>query len=153
MLATRVPPPVLVALFAGLMALLARLAPGPPMAWLVALRPWASVVLVALGLAVAAAGIRDFRRHQTTLNPMAPQRATALVRDGIYAYSRNPMYLGMLLLLAAWAAWLADGFSALALPAFVLCLNRLQIIPEERALRQRFGSEFDAWASTVRRWL
>ena len=84
---------------------------------------------------------------------MHPDRSAALVAGGIYRSSRNPMYLGFLLLLAAWACWLANPLALAGLPAFVLYLNRFQIAPEERALRARFGDAYDGYARAVRRWL
>ena len=63
------------------------------------------------------------------------------------------MYLGMLLVLAGWAVWLASVAAVAVLPAFVLYMNRLQIEPEERALASRFGSDFEDYRRSVRRWL
>jgi protein-S-isoprenylcysteine O-methyltransferase Ste14 len=63
------------------------------------------------------------------------------------------MYLGFLLALAGWAAYLANAGAALLLPVFVAYLTRFQIIPEERALSAKFGAAFAAYASGVRRWL
>jgi protein-S-isoprenylcysteine O-methyltransferase Ste14 len=76
-----------------------------------------------------------------------------MVTSGVYRHTRNPMYLGMLCLLGAWAAWLGNAAALLGLPAFVAYMNRFQIAPEERALAQRFGAAFDAYAARVRRWL
>ena len=63
------------------------------------------------------------------------------------------MYLGFFLLLTAWAVWLHNVLAALFLPAFVVYMNRFQIIPEEEALSERFGSQFAAYRAEVRRWL
>jgi protein-S-isoprenylcysteine O-methyltransferase Ste14 len=76
-----------------------------------------------------------------------------MVRSGIYRHTRNPMYLGMLLVLAAWAVWLASPAAFAVLPVFLLYLNRYQIEPEERILAGLFGGEFDAYRRSVRRWL
>jgi len=84
---------------------------------------------------------------------MTPQSASALVVSGIYRFTRNPMYVGFLFVLLGWAVWLSNGLSFLFLPAFVLYMNRFQIQPEERALHARFGQEFVAYTSRVRRWL
>ena len=106
--------------------------------------PGAILVVIARG-AFAHAG--------TTFDPMAPDRSRVLVTDGVYALSRNPMYLGTLLALLALAALLSNLFS-LVLPAFfVLYMNRFQIAPEERVLGSRFGSAHEDYVNSVRRWV
>ncbi len=145
-------PPVAVALFAALlMALLARSATG--LHWPTSVRFGGALFLFAMGIACAIAGVREFRRASTTVNPLTPAAASAMVRSGIYRHTRNPMYLGMLLVLAGWAVWLASVAAVAVLPAFVLYMNRLQIQPEERALASLFGSDFEDYRRSVRRWL
>ena len=112
----------------------------------------AALALAAAGGALALAGVWAFARSRTTVNPLAPQRARALVTGGVYRYTRNPMYLGMLLALAGWAVWLGNAAALLALPLFVAVLNTLQIRPEEAALRARFGADYARYAQRVRRW-
>lgn len=118
--------------------------------------PWrllcAAVVALA-GVAVCVAGVLAFRRARTTVDPMHPGAASTLVVRGIYHRTRNPMYLGFALVLLGWALVLGTLSALLVLPLFVLYLNRLQIGPEEAALRARFGADFDAYAARVRRWL
>ena len=84
---------------------------------------------------------------------MAPQKASALVTSGVYRITRNPMYLGMLLVLAGWGVWLGNAAAFVGLPLFVAVLNLLQIAPEERVLRERFGDAFTRYAARVRRWI
>lgn len=112
-----------------------------------------TVALAFGGAAISLLGVAEFRRARTTVNPMTPQSSTALVVGGIYRVTRNPMYLGFLFLLAAWATWLAHPFAVAMLPGFVAYMNRFQIRPEEMALHERFGPEFAAYHSSVRRWL
>jgi len=81
-----------------------------------------------------------------------PSKASSLVVTGIYGYTRNPMYLGGLVMLSAWALFLAKLSACFFLPLFVAYLTRFQIIPEERVLRARFGTEFDDYTKRVRRW-
>ena len=145
-------PPVVVALFAALlMALVARSATG--LRWPTTARLGGALFLCATGIAIAVAGVREFRRASTTVNPLTPAAASAMVRSGIYRHTRNPMYLGMLLVLAGWAVWLASVAALAVLPAFVLYMNRLQIEPEERALASLFGRDFEEYRRSVRRWL
>jgi protein-S-isoprenylcysteine O-methyltransferase Ste14 len=112
----------------------------------------------AVGLAVAGAvtsvlGIVSFARARTTINPMKPESSSSLVVSGIYKLTRNPMYLGSLLVLAGWGIHLSNVLAFLLLPPFILYMNRFQIGPEERALAALFGQEFAAYKSRVRRWL
>ena len=106
-----------------------------------------------LGLIICTLGVVEFRRARTTVNPTRPQSASSLVTSGIYSHTRNPMYLGLLLLLGGWAVVVANLIAFLALPAFVLYLNQFQIKPEERALMSHFGDQFKAYCSRVRRWI
>lgn len=118
--------------------------------------PWRielAVVLAAVGLAFAAAGVVAFRRAKTTVNPTAPGTASMLVAGGVYGISRNPMYVGFLLLLAGWAVFLGHVLGYVFPPAFVLYMNRFQILPEERALSERFGRSYLDYLQSVRRWL
>ncbi len=94
-----------------------------------------------------------FGRVGTTVNPMRPQAARHLVDDGLHRYSRNPMYLGQLLLLVAWAIFLANGPAMMLPPLFALYITRFQILPEERALAAGFGDAYVAYRGRVRRWL
>lgn len=149
-LALKVPPLLVVVVSAALMWWLPVWERTPR------LDPWhgtASALVALLGIGVCLAGVLAFRRVRTTVDPMHPAAASTLVVRGIYHRSRNPMYLGFLLVLLAWALFLSKLSAWLVLPLFVLYLNRFQITPEEHALRERFGPAFDAYAAQVRRWL
>ena len=107
----------------------------------------------AVGLAIGLLAVAPFLRSRTTLDPRCPERVSALVTDGIYAVSRNPMYVAMLLALVAWGLYLDNGAAlAVAPPCFVLYLNRWQIEPEERALAAAFGDRYERYRRRVRRW-
>lgn len=147
----RVPPLALFAIGAAAMFALSWLVPAANVA--VRGRAAIAIAVAAAGVLVALAGVVAFRRHKTTVNPVAPSRAATLVSGGIYRVSRNPMYLGMLLTLAGLAMYLSNLLALLVLPAFVAYMNRYQIVPEERALRARFGVPYDNYLRTVRRWL
>jgi protein-S-isoprenylcysteine O-methyltransferase Ste14 len=106
------------------------------------------------GLVFCALGVLPFRRAGTTVDPRRPERASALITTGIYSVTRNPMYLGMLLVIVAWGLYLANTVGLILAPlAFVLYLNRVQIPREERALAAAFGSDYAGYAGRVRRWL
>lgn len=147
----RVPPLVVVAVSAFAIWLLRDWGPGllPDRAW----RATVAVLLAVTGLGVALAGVRHFRRARTTVNPLRPEEATQMVTSGIYRFSRNPMYLGLLLVLAGCAVWCDSAASLLVLPLYVAYLTRFQIIPEERALAARFPQGYAEYRREVRRWL
>ena len=150
----RIPPPAIDAAAAALMLWLARALPaaqiwpagGNAWIWLAALLPATAGSLIAL------AGLYAFWRRRTTPNPFTPARSRALATHGIYRHTRNPMYVGMWLILAGWFLWLGNAAALLPLAAAPLALNFLQIHAEERILRARFGSEYDAWTARTPRW-
>ena len=106
-----------------------------------------------LGGIVAMPAIAAFRAAGTTVDPRFPDKASGLVVGGIYRYSRNPMYLGLLCLLIAWAFYLSNLLAFACIPFFVLGMNRLQIRPEEIAMEKQFGDEYRAYRKSVRRWI
>lgn len=147
----KIPPPLVAAACALLMWGIARYSPA--LALTAALRWGVALLLLLAGAAFCLAGVWSFRQAQTTVNPLKPETASTLVRAGVYRYSRNPMYVGFALLLLAWACYLAAPWALLGVLAFVLYIQRFQIAPEERALAQIFGDEFQRYAAQVRRWL
>ncbi|MFV3333063.1 methyltransferase family protein [Pseudomonas sp. NY15437] len=143
----RIPPP-LVAIVSGVLMWLA-VRPIAPLGG----RLWLALLVVLAGAAVCLAGVASFRRARTTVNPLKPESASALVISGIYRHTRNPMYLGFAIILLGWCVLLGSAWAVLGVAAFVLYIGRFQIRPEERALRELFGAEFDAFCSRVRRWV
>jgi protein-S-isoprenylcysteine O-methyltransferase Ste14 len=109
-------------------------------------------VLAGLALLIGCMAVLAFLLKRTSSNPMQPDKASTLVVSGIYNYSRNPMYLALLLVLLAWGIHLGNAFNTLLAAAFVGYMNRFQIVPEERALLAKFGSEYRRYCSLVRRW-
>lgn len=147
----KIPPPVYLLVFAGVMWLAVRYWPGftlfdPP--WNLA---GGLLVLVALSMDFWSLGL--FFRAHTTFNPIHPERTSHLVTDGPYRRTRNPMYVGMLMILAGWGIYLAVLTPFLLLPVFVWVLTVQQVIPEEQALEARFGDAYRAYQQQVPRWL
>ena len=105
------------------------------------------------GAVLGLGGVATFLFARTTLHPERPQGASKLVTTGIFRISRNPMYAGLLCALVGGVLTLGNALAGLAPLAFVAYMNRFQIRPEERALREKFGAAFDAYARAVRRWL
>jgi protein-S-isoprenylcysteine O-methyltransferase Ste14 len=147
----RIPPPVVMLSIGFAMWMIARLAPQFAVHFLL---QWPlATALVCAGLLCELLPGLHFRRAHTTVNPLRPQNSSRLVVEGLNRYSRNPMYLGQLVLLIAWAVILAHPLSALLPPLFVLYITRFQIVPEERALAAHFGAEYEAYRARVRRWI
>ncbi len=145
---TRIPPPVILLGFGIAMWWLA----GHASAYVVSIPILVSAVIAAMGVAVAAAGVLEFSRARTTVNPHRINDASALVMGGVYRWTRNPMYVGLLLVLVAWMLWLGAMSNLVILLLFVVAITELQIKPEEQALAKRFGDEYDAYCRRVRRW-
>lgn len=147
----KIPPLALVLVAAAAMWFAA--AEVPALTWDLPFKRVLASIFALTGIAVAITGVMSFRRAGTTVNPTRPQSTSSLVNSGIYRYSRNPMYLGFLLALLGWAAFLANLLALAPVAAFVAYMDRFQILPEERALTARFGDEFIAYTRKVRRWI
>ena len=116
------------------------------------LRLWA-IPYALMGIAIILLAVMRFARFKTTVNPLNPESASHLVRDGIFAYTRNPMYLGMALILFSAILAIGHMIALMWLLFFVLYIQRFQIGPEERAIRDKFGEEYDVYCEQVRPWL
>ncbi len=147
----KVPPPVVALTAACAMWGVSSFAPSLAMPFQIRL---AAALMIALaGVCVALAGVVSFRRVRTTVNPMQPETASSLVCSGVYGVTRNPMYLGFLCVLVAWAVFLSSAWALLGPLVFVFYMNRFQIAPEEKVLSALFGADYCAYKSRVRRWL
>lgn len=147
----KIPPVLVTILFAGLMWLVSSMAPSFPLE--MKLRIAAFLIFAIAGTVVGLAGVASFRKANTTVNPLTPGASSSMVTSGIYRFSRNPMYLALLLALLGWGFFLHNFYSLALTVVFVVYLNRFQILPEERALEQVFGMEFLEYRQQVRRWL
>ena len=112
-----------------------------------------SILVVVIGLACAIPSFRLFAKHNTTISPFTPSETSALVTDGMYRYSRNPMYLGLVLLTIGATIFFGTWLGVVIVVAFIFLLNFLQIIPEEEALHEIFGEEYVEYRREVRRWI
>jgi protein-S-isoprenylcysteine O-methyltransferase Ste14 len=147
----KVPPPVVGLVLALGMWAISRLTPTVDAALLP--RVVAGAVLADIGGAFSAAGITAFRHAKTTLNPMKPEAASALVTGGVYRFTRNPMYVGLFFVTLGWAAVLGAPWGLLGPVGFIVYITRFQIVPEERVLRSTFGQAYTGYLGQVRRWL
>ena len=108
---------------------------------------------ILIGLVCFLSAIGLFKKNQTTVTPLNPSSATKLITNGIYKYSRNPMYLGMSLVLAG-ISIMVNPIGGLAfISLFILYINQFQIEPEEKAMTKLFRNEFSEYKKYVRRWI
>jgi protein-S-isoprenylcysteine O-methyltransferase Ste14 len=147
----KVPPPVVALVIALAMRSVAAVTPSFSLALTGHMA--AAFVVAGLGLLIEGIGALSFLRARTTVNPLNPGGSSTLVRTGVYRVTRNPMYLGDLLVLVGWAIYLSNILALLLTPLFVLYINRFQIMPEERVLSAIFGADFADFRARVRRWL
>jgi len=147
----KIPPLAVVLVTTLLMWFSSRAAPA--FALVIPARDLIALGLAAVGVVTTILGVVSFRRAGTTVNPMTPGASSALVSSGVYTITRNPMYLGFLMLLLAWGIYLSNALAFVFVPVFFVYMNRFQIEPEERALASRFGQTFVVYTTRVRRWL
>jgi len=123
-----------------------------PLAQLVSF-PWRLLGLAPLALGVALNLVTDqaFKRRETTVKPF--EVSNALITDGFYGVSRNPMYLGMVLILLGIALLLGTFTPFLAPCILAILFDRVFIVPEERMLEEIFGETFREYKKRVRRWI
>lgn len=113
----------------------------------------AAFILIAIGLSIDVMAIVSFRKAKTTINPLSPGKTSKLVVSGVYRFTRNPMYLGMLIILIGCAIWFGSVLNVIVLAAFVAYITIFQIKPEEARLEELFGDELRAYMNKVRRWV
>ncbi|GAA0410961.1 isoprenylcysteine carboxylmethyltransferase family protein [Cocleimonas flava] len=151
MLQLKIPPPVYAISIAILMWLLSKYMPVAE----IIQTPWNKIGLVIIVIAVSfdVWSLLLFLKKKTTPNPMKPENTSGIVTKGLYQYSRNPMYLGMLIILFGFGIWLGSLSPFIMLPAFYWVITEMQIKPEERMLEQKFTNEYLDYKNRVRRWL
>ena len=150
---TKIPPPLVAIVTALLIWVIAMVDPIGLFNLPFGMQVWGSVMIAITGIATMLTGVFAFRKSETTINPLKPEQASSLVLTGIYQKTRNPMYLGMLLILSAWAIFLGSTIAFMWLPLFVLFMTKFQILPEEMALQKLFGQEYSDYLLSVRRWI
>ncbi len=105
------------------------------------------------GLVIGGIAVARFRRAKTTVHPMEPSKASTLVISGLYKFTRNPMYLGMVVGLMGIALWFGNPLNIGMLIFFIWFMTEFQIKPEEESLRGIFGGDYEAYCKQVRRWI
>lgn len=150
-LALKVPPPIAAAILAAAMWLISS---GTVTLALPNMVRISLVVFFAIaGAGFSFAGAIALRQAKTTVNPTKPQNVSSLVVSGVYRITRNPMYVGLLLMLVAWCIFLSAPWAIAGPVAFFLYIGKFQIVPEEQVMSQKFGADYLAYKARVRRWL
>tara|TARA_B110000014_G_C20076282_1_gene561796 strand:+ start:1004 stop:1453 length:450 start_codon:yes stop_codon:yes gene_type:complete len=149
MLKTKIPPPIIAIVFIVILYILS--------VWMDSYifegQLIFSLFIFILGLGCVLSASTQFRRINTTVNPLNPESASHLVVDGIFKFTRNPMYLGLCAVILAFGIYVGTWFVFILLPLFVVSINYLQIVPEEIALQKLFGDEYVSYCNSVRRWI
>lgn len=109
--------------------------------------------LITLASIIVSLALYNFHKHKTTVHPHTPEKTSVIVNSGIYAYSRNPMYLALVLVLLALALYFTNVTCFAVIPLFIWYITRYQIKPEEMILDKLFPTEYQAYCQKVRRWL
>lgn len=112
---------------------------------------WLGLVLIIGGGALIFPAINAFRAKGTNVHPGQP--TTGLVTDGLYQFSRNPMYVGCLLFYLGVDLIFALEWGVIGLPLLFLAFDRMIVVKEEAYLSRKFGTEYDAFKGRTRRWL
>lgn len=144
-------PPLQLLISAALMVILTTYLPQYHFTLPVTLPIIIFLILVASIIGILA--LYDFRKHKTTFHPHTPEKTNTIVDTGVFAYSRNPMYISLALILIALGIYLQNYASFLIIPLFLWYITRFQIMPEERMLTKIFPKDYQAYCQKVRRWL
>lgn len=150
-IALKVPPPVQVLVWGILMWVVDKELPGGQIEF--AMQLPVAILFAVAGVALAVNSMLAFRKASTTVNPFHPQEATQLVVGGAFRFSRNPMYISLLLVLIGWAIWLGSAYNLAVLAFFIIYITVFQIKPEEAVLKNLFGDSYHDYCSKVRRWI
>lgn len=146
----KIPPALVTTAFAVFMYLLARFLPVGEFDFFG--RTQLTYAALVMAFLIAMIALLQFWKTKTTIDPLQPDKASRLVSNGIFNYTRNPMYLALLLVLIAWGLYLGNAFNTLLAAGFVYYMNHFQIRREEKALSEKFGKEYQLYCKAVRRW-
>ncbi len=145
----KIPPPIVTLIFGLLIYFTKSLFP----AFTNGLLSILSLLSLLIGLSILISAVSSFKKQQTTVNPISIEKASSLVVTGIFKYSRNPMYLGMVLILLS-ISFKFNLIGGIALTMlFAGYITKFQIIPEEIVMNKLFGDEFEKYKNKTRRWI
>jgi|TARA_B110000014_G_scaffold196920_1_gene146000 protein-S-isoprenylcysteine O-methyltransferase Ste14 len=112
-----------------------------------------SIFILSVGILIFINPVLQFIKSKTTINPIKFEETNKLVTSGIFKYSRNPMYLGMLMIVISTSIFYLNIYSMLTPFFFCLWINRFQIKREEVFLTEKFGKEYLSYKKKTRRWI
>ncbi|MBM7036574.1 methyltransferase family protein [Vibrio ulleungensis] len=110
-------------------------------------------LLVIIGVYIALEAVMAFKRANTTIHPNKAEHTVTLVVEGVYAFTRNPMYLSMLCVLIAWCLVFVSAWGWISVGVYIGYITRFQIMPEEQVLKRKFGKSYESYCLSVRRWV
>ena len=112
-----------------------------------------SIFILSMGILILLNPVLKFKKSKTTINPIKFKKVNKLVTSGIYKYSRNPMYLGLLMIVISSSIFYLNIYSILTPLFFYLWINRFQIKREEVFLTEKFGEDYLSYKKKTRRWI
>ena len=112
-----------------------------------------SIIILLIGLLILTNPIFKFIKSKTTIDPIKFKKVNKLIISGIYKYSRNPMYLGLLMIVISTSIFFLNIFSITTPLLFYCWINRFQIKREEIFLTEKFGEEYMSYKIKTRRWI
>ena len=112
-----------------------------------------SIFILSAGILIFVNPVLQFIKSKTTVNPIQFEEVNKLVTSGIFKYSRNPMYLGMLMIVLSASIFYLNIYSILTPLLFILWINKFQIKREEEFLIEKFGDEYLSYKKKTRRWI
>ena len=146
---TKIPPPIVTLIFGFATYLSRKIFPEIEIQY----ASFFGMFLLLLGFFILISAVKLFRNDKTTVNPLSPEQATKLVTNGIFKISRNPMYLGMAVILASVAVFFNIIGGIIFMALFCLYITKFQIIPEEKAMKELFAQDFEQYMQATRRWI
>ena len=146
---TKIPPPIVTLIFGFAIYLSRKIFPEIEIQY----SSFFGIFLLLLGFFILISAVKLFRNDKTTVNPLSPEQATKLVTNGIFKLSRNPMYLGMAVILASVAVFFNIIGGIISMALFCLYITKFQIIPEEKAMKELFAQDFEQYMQVTRRWI
>ena len=149
MLKTKIPPPVIALAFIVALYISSNLV----VTFTFAGKSLFALFIFILGVGCVLSATLQFRKVKTTVNPLDPESASHLVVEGIFQYTRNPMYVGLCFAIVAFGIYVGTWVVLILVPLFVASITYLQIIPEEIAMQKLFGAAYRSYCHAVRRWI
>ena len=148
-LRNKIPPPIVTLTFILLSFWLANYLPKLAFNY----QGLSSLLMILIGLTIIVIGVKTFNNSDTTINPLNPSEASHLVTEGVFSYTRNPMYLGMVIILLGVSIYNGVYIGIIILPCFIFYITEFQIKPEEEAMEEIFAGDYTDYLKRVRRWL